>query len=151
MKKSLKPNIEMEIKIPDLAGLPQAAREFINAMGNRTVVAFHAEMGAGKTTFINALCRELGVDSDPTASPTFALVNEYRSDSTAELIYHFDLYRLQNLEEALDMGIEDYLDCGALCLIEWPEVIDPILPDDTIDVNIRVSTDGSRTLVFDAD
>ena len=81
-------------------------------MGDRTVVAFHGEMGAGKTTFINALCRELGVESDDTASPTFAIVNEYRSDTTAELIYHFDLYRLESLEEALDVGVEDYLDCG---------------------------------------
>lgn len=102
-------------------------------------------MGAGKTTLINEICRLLGVETDPTASPTFAIVNEYRSDTTAELIYHFDLYRVETLDEALDMGIEDYLDCGALCLIEWPDVIDPILPADTVDVNIEVNPDGSRT------
>lgn len=133
------------ITVADVASLPQAAREFIADMGDRTVVALHGEMGAGKTTFINALCKELGVETDPTASPTFALVNEYRSDTTAELIYHFDLYRLENLDEAMDMGIEDYLDCGAVCLIEWPDIVDPMLPDDTIDLTITVEPDGSRT------
>lgn len=136
------------LTIDNLDALPVAAREFIADMGDRTVVAFHGDMGAGKTTFINALCRELGVETDATASPTFALVNEYRSDTTAELIYHFDLYRLESLDEAVDMGIEDYLDCGALCLIEWPDVVDPMLPDDTIDVNLTVNPDGSRTLTW---
>ncbi|MCX4330675.1 MAG: tRNA (adenosine(37)-N6)-threonylcarbamoyltransferase complex ATPase subunit type 1 TsaE [Muribaculaceae bacterium] len=134
------------IKIADTAALAAAAREFIADMGDRTVVALHGEMGAGKTTFINAMCKELGVETDPTASPTFALVNEYRSDTTAELIYHFDLYRLESLDEAVDMGIEDYLDCGAVCLIEWPDIVDPMLPDDTIDLTITVEPDGSRTL-----
>lgn len=139
----------MEITVKDISELPQAAREFINHMGDRTVVALHGEMGAGKTTFINALCHELGVETDSTASPTFALVNEYRSDTTAELIYHFDLYRLESLDEAIDMGVEDYFDCGALCLIEWPDIIDPILPTDTIDLNISVNPDGSRTLSWE--
>ncbi len=137
------------ITVENIEALPAAAREFIADMGDRTVVAFHGEMGAGKTTFINALCRELGVETDPTTSPTFALVNEYRSDTTAELIYHFDLYRLEDLDEAIDMGIEDYLDCGALCLIEWPDVIDPMLPDDTIDLTITENPDGTRTLTWD--
>ncbi len=136
------------ITIQNLDALPGAARDFIEDMGDRTVVALHGEMGAGKTTFINALCKELGVESDPTASPTFALVNEYRSDTTAELIYHFDLYRLESLDEALDMGMEDYLDCGAVCLIEWPDIVDPMLPDDTIDLTITVNPDGSRTLAW---
>ncbi|MDE7389246.1 MAG: tRNA (adenosine(37)-N6)-threonylcarbamoyltransferase complex ATPase subunit type 1 TsaE [Muribaculaceae bacterium] len=126
--------------------LAETARELIGDLGDRTVVAFHGEMGAGKTTFINELCRQLGVESDPTASPTFALINEYRSDTTAELIYHFDLYRVENLDEAMDMGVEDYLDCGAMCLIEWPDVIDDILPEDTVDVTIAVEPDGSRTI-----
>lgn len=137
-----------EITVTSLEQLPEAARQFIADMGNRTVVALHGEMGAGKTTFINALCRELGVETDATASPTFALVNEYRSDTTAELIYHFDLYRLENLDEALDMGVEDYFDCGAVCLIEWPDVVDPILPEDTIDLTIKENADGSRTLTW---
>lgn len=136
------------LTIKSLEELPAAARQFISDMGDRTVVAFHAEMGAGKTTFINAMCAELGVETDATTSPTFALVNEYRSDTTAELIYHFDLYRLETLDEAIDMGIEDYLDCGALCLIEWPDIIDPILPEDTIDVKITVNPDGTRTLIW---
>lgn len=139
------------LTIKSLEELPEAARAFIADMGDRTVVAFHAEMGAGKTTFINALCAELGVITDATTSPTFALINEYRSDTTAELIYHFDLYRLESLEEAVDMGVEDYLDCGALCLIEWPDIIDPILPSDTIDVNITVNADGSRTLTWESE
>lgn len=136
------------IKINSLDALPEAARQFINSLGDRTVVTFKGAMGAGKTTFINALCRELGVETDSTSSPTFALVNEYRSDTTAELIYHFDLYRLESLDEALDMGIEDYLDCGALCLIEWPDVIDPILPSDVVEVTITESPDGTRTLEY---
>lgn len=136
----------MQIRVKNITELPAAAKQFINSMGDRTVVALHGEMGAGKTTFINALCKELGVETDATTSPTFALVNEYRSDTTAELIYHFDLYRIENLDEAVDMGIEDYLDCGAICLIEWPDVVDPLLPDDTIDLRITVNTDGSRTL-----
>ncbi|MBD5341779.1 MAG: tRNA (adenosine(37)-N6)-threonylcarbamoyltransferase complex ATPase subunit type 1 TsaE [Bacteroides sp.] len=137
------------LTIPSLDALPQAAREFINSLGDRTVVTFKGEMGAGKTTFINELCRQLGVETDATSSPTFALVNEYRSDTTAELIYHFDLYRLEDLDEAMDMGIEDYLDCGALCLIEWPDVIDPILPTDVVEAALTVNPDGSRTLTWD--
>lgn len=133
------------ITVKSLAELPEAAKTFVNTMGDRVVVALHGEMGAGKTTFINALCSELGVETDATTSPTFALVNEYRSDTTAELIYHFDLYRLESLDEAIDMGFEDYMDCGAVCLIEWPDIVDPMLPDDTIDLNITVNADGSRT------
>jgi tRNA threonylcarbamoyladenosine biosynthesis protein TsaE len=102
--------------------------------------------GTGKTTFINALCRQLGVESDVTNSPSFAIINEYRSDTTAELIYHFDCYRLEKEEEAVDLGAEDYFDSGALCFIEWPERIDGLLPDDTVRVDITVNDDDSRTL-----
>jgi len=137
------------LTVKTTAELPEAAKTFINSMGDRVVVALHGEMGAGKTTFINALCKELGVETDATASPTFALVNEYRSDTTAELIYHFDLYRLESLDEAIDMGFEDYMDCGAVCLIEWPDIVDPMLPDDTIDLTITVNPDGSRTLSWE--
>lgn len=98
-----------------------------------------------------ALLRRLGVGDDLAGSPSFAIINEYRSDTTAELIYHFDLYRLESLEEALDIGIEDYFDSGALCLLEWPERVADILPDDTVSVDIRVNDDGSRTLTFDTD
>ena len=89
------------------------------------------------------------MEDDATGSPSFAIVNEYRSDTTAELIYHFDLYRLESVEEALDLGVEDYFDSGALCLIEWPERIDDILPDDTVKVTVKVNDDGSRTLTVE--
>lgn len=137
------------ITVPDLEALPRAAREFMGLMGDYTVFAFHGSMGAGKTTFINALCRELGVESDATGSPSFAIVNEYRSDTTAELIYHFDMYRLESLEEAMDIGFEDYMDCGAVCLIEWPERVADILPDDTVDVTIAENPDGSRSITVE--
>lgn len=136
------------IQIPNEAALPQAAREFAALMGDNTVFAFYGDMGAGKTTFINALCQALGVDAEETASPTFALINEYRSDTTAELIYHFDFYRIESLEEALELGIEDYFDSGAICLIEWPERIAAALPDDTVTVQIKVNDDDSRTMLI---
>lgn len=137
------------ITIPSLENIDEAARSFIELMGDRTVFAFYGDMGAGKTTFINALSRALGVEEDATGSPSFAIVNEYRSDTTAELIYHFDLYRLESVEEALDLGVEDYFDSGALCLIEWPERIDDILPDDTVKVTVSVTPDGQRTLTVE--
>ena len=138
-----------EILIPSIEAIDDAAKEFVAQMGDETVYAFTGEMGAGKTTFINALSRALGVEEDPTGSPTFAIINEYRSDTTAELIYHFDLYRLENLEQAFDIGVEDYLDSGALCLIEWPDRIEDILPDDTVRVNIEVLPDGARRLTIE--
>ncbi|THG52906.1 tRNA (adenosine(37)-N6)-threonylcarbamoyltransferase complex ATPase subunit type 1 TsaE [Muribaculum caecicola] len=137
------------IDIPGLEELPQAAHKFLELMDDYTVFAFKGEMGAGKTTFINALAHELGVDTDPTGSPSFSLINEYRSDTTAELIYHFDLYRLENLEEAFDIGVEDYLESGALCLIEWPDIIDDILPDDTVRVNLAVLPDMTRRITVE--
>lgn len=134
------------LTIPSLDAIDSVARQFVDLMGDYTVFAFNGEMGAGKTTFINALSRVLGVDDDPTSSPSFAIINEYRSSTTAELIYHFDLYRLENLEEAFDIGVEDYLDSGAICFLEWPERIADILPDDTVRVDIAEQPDGSRLL-----
>lgn len=136
------------IKISSIDNIDQAAKKFVAQMGDETVYAFYGEMGAGKTTFINALCRALGVEDDTTNSPSFSIINEYRSDTTAELIYHFDLYRLENLEEAFDIGVEDYFDSGALCLLEWPERIEDILPDDTVKVEIKVNDDDTRELVI---
>ena len=136
------------IQIPNEAALEAAAREFAALMGDNTVFAFYGDMGAGKTTFINALCGVLVVDPEETASPTFALINEYRSDTTAELIYHFDFYRIENLDEAIELGIEDYFDSGAVCLIEWPERIAAALPQDTVTVRIAVNDDDSRTLTI---
>ena len=143
--------METVIRIDSLAGIEAAAKEFVAHMGDDTVFAFYGEMGAGKTTFINALCRVLGVEDDATSSPSFSIVNEYRSDTTAELIYHFDLYRLENAEEAFDIGIEDYFDSGALCLLEWPERIDDILPFDTVKVSIVVNDDETRQIVITRD
>ena len=136
-----------EIHVASLADIDAAARKFLELMGDETVYAFHGEMGVGKTTFISALARALGVDAEEANSPSFAIVNEYRSETTAELIYHFDLYRLETMEEILDIGFEDYLDCGALCLIEWPEKVEDILPNDTVDVTIRLNDDHSRTII----
>ena len=104
--------------------------------------------GAGKTTFINALCRALGVEDDITNSPSFSIINEYRSDTTAELIYHFDCYRLESVDEAEDIGVEDYFDSGAVCLIEWPERIEELLPADTVRVDLKEQEDGSRLLTM---
>lgn len=142
-------NMKQVINVGSLDQLPEAARQFAALMGDETVYAFRGEMGAGKTTFINALCQTLGVDDDPTSSPSFAIVNEYRSDTTAELIYHFDLYRLESVEEALDLGIEDYFDSGALCLLEWPDRVEPLLPDDTVNVTITVNPDDSRVITVE--
>lgn len=136
------------INVPSIDALPEAAREFAADMGDNTVFAFYGDMGAGKTTFINALCHELGVDPEETASPTFALVNEYRSETTAELINHFDFYRVESLEEALELGIEDYFDSGSLCFIEWPERVAVALPADTVTVKITVNDDDSRTITY---
>lgn len=136
------------IHIATPADIDRAAKRFVELMDDATVFAFEGEMGAGKTTFISALSRALGVGNDQADSPSFALINEYRSDTTAELIYHFDLYRLKNLEEAMDLGIEDYLDSGALCLIEWPGIVEDILPEDTVHVTVKVNDDQSRDIVI---
>lgn len=136
------------IHVESLEQLPAAADKFVETMGDATVYAFYGDMGAGKTTFINALSRRLGVEDDVTNSPSFAIINEYRSDTTAELIYHFDLYRLEDIDEALEIGVEDYFDSGALCFLEWPERIADILPDDTVRVDIKVNDDDSRDIII---
>lgn len=138
----------MNITIKSLEDIDQAAIEFVKSMGDNTVFAFRGEMGAGKTTFIKAICEKLGV-SDTINSPTFAIVNEYRSDS-GELIYHFDFYRINKVEEAFDFGYEDYFYSGSLCFIEWPELIENLLPADTVNVSIKVLEDGNRSVVVGA-
>ena len=136
------------IEIPSTEALPEACRRFLGAMGTHSIFAFFGEMGAGKTTFISALSRMLGVSSDLAGSPSFSIVNEYRSDTTGRTIYHFDLYRLDEPGEALDLGIDDYFDSGNLCLIEWPERIEGLLPDDTVRVDLAVNPDLTRTLTL---
>ena len=136
------------ITIKSLAEIENAAREMAAEMGDYTIFAFYGEMGAGKTTFINALSHVLGVEDDVANSPSFSFINVYRSDTTAELIYHFDLYRLESIDEAFDIGVEDYFDSGALCLLEWPERIEDLLPEDTVKVNIIVNPDETRTLTL---
>ncbi len=137
----------MEIKIEKLDDIREAAKQFIANIGDSTVFAFYGKMGAGKTTFVKAVCEELGVD-DVITSPTFSIVNEYRSEQTGELIYHFDFYRVKKIEEVYDMGFEDYFYSGALCFIEWPELCEEVLPDDTVKVSIKEEPDGSRTITL---
>lgn len=141
----------MEIRISSLDTIHDAAREFIQHIGEARVFAFYGKMGAGKTTFVKAICEELG-SKDVITSPTFAIVNEYTASSVDDKqqapIYHFDFYRIKKLEEVYDMGYEEYFYSGALCLIEWPELIEDILPDDAVKVTIEVLTDGSRLVSY---
>lgn len=136
----------IEISIPSLDGIAGAAREFVAQIGNHRVFAFYGTMGAGKTTFIKAVCEQLGV-KDAVTSPTFAIVNEYESDMGA--IYHFDFYRIKNLREVMDLGFEDYAYSGNLCLMEWPELIEELLPENTVNVNISETPGGGRTVILD--
>jgi len=136
----------MEIEIKNLERIRGAAREFISHIGNHHVFAFYGKMGAGKTTFVKAVCEEMGVE-DVITSPTFAIVNEYTT-SQGVPIYHFDFYRIKRLEEVYDMGFEDYFYSGSLCFIEWPELIEELLPDDAVRVTIGEQADGSRTITF---
>ena len=158
----------MEIKIKSIDTIRESAREFIENIGEHKVFAFYGKMGAGKTTFVKAICEELGVE-DVITSPTFAIVNEYEAKLTSHLspltsqpssltshlspltstaIYHFDFYRIKKLEEVYDMGYEDYFYSGALCFIEWPELIEDLLPLDAVKVSIEENDDGTRTVKF---
>ena len=136
----------MEIKIESLATIHEAAKHFIAGIGDNKVFAFYGKMGAGKTTFTKAICEVLGVD-DVITSPTFAIVNEY-TDREGQPIYHFDFYRIKKLEEVYDMGYEDYFYSNHLCLLEWPELIEDILPENTIKVTIEEQPDGTRVVTF---
>ena len=137
-----------ELIIASLANIDEAARTFLQEIGDRRIVAFYAPMGAGKTTFTNALCRALGVRDDAVSSPTFAIVNEYRARD-GEPVYHFDFYRIEKAAEALDIGFYDYIDSGCLCLMEWPENIETLLPEETLRVRISVAPDQSRVLSWE--
>jgi tRNA threonylcarbamoyladenosine biosynthesis protein TsaE len=135
----------MEIRFKE-EDIRQAAQQFVEAMGENTVFAFYGKMGAGKTTFIKALCEELGVE-DTVTSPTFAIVNEYEA-AKGRPIYHFDFYRIKKVSEAYDMGCEEYFYSGHPCFIEWPELIEEVLPEETVNVTIEALPDGERRLVF---
>ena len=137
----------MNWTLHSLADLPQVASEFIQALGDRRVVAFQGKMGAGKTTFIKALCEQLGV-CDMVNSPTFSIVNEYTDAEGQTLAYHFDLYRLKSVAEALDMGAEDYFYSGHYCFIEWPDVADALLPDNCAEASIAEADNGTRILTL---
>jgi tRNA threonylcarbamoyladenosine biosynthesis protein TsaE len=141
-----------QIQINSVEEIRQAARAFIEtylslagSLREHTVFAFHGAMGAGKTTFIKAICEELGV-TDVINSPTFAIINEYRSETSGELIYHFDFYRINKQSEAEDLGAGDYFYSGALCFIEWPEKIEELLPEDVVNIAITENPDGTRTV-----
>lgn len=136
-----------EIKIEDLSCLDAAAGTFLSEIGDRRLIAFFAPMGAGKTTFTSALCRRLGVE-DAVCSPTFTIVNEYET-ADGEMLYHFDFYRINKLQEAVDIGLDDYLYSGRMCLMEWPENIEELLPEETLRVFISVGDDLSRTISWE--
>ena len=137
----------MKISIKSLDSIHEAAREFIKNMGTGHVFAFYGKMGAGKTTFIKAVWEELGVD-DLITSPTFAILNDYTSLKDDSHIFHFDFYRIKKLEEVYDMGYEDYFYSGSLCFIEWPELIEDILPGDAVKVTVTQNEDGGRVVEF---
>lgn len=135
------------IRIDSPAELPDVADALLEALDGRTIVALRGGMGAGKTTLVAALMERLGA-SDSVTSPTFALVNVYRTDR-GEPVYHFDFYRIERLEEAFDLGYEEYFDSGALCLVEWPEKIEPLLPEGVMNVHIEIDSEQGRTFIFD--
>lgn len=137
----------MKIRIASEEELGAGARALLEALGDRRHIALEGAMGAGKTTLTAAIGRELGVTDDVT-SPTFSIVNEYETEG-GQLLYHFDFYRIEDETQALELGLEDYFESGALCIMEWAGNVDRLLPDDTTVVNITVDADGGRTLEFD--
>jgi len=132
------------LEIQSLENINQTAKKFIELIGNRTIFSFNGSMGAGKTTFIKAICESMGV-KEPVNSPTFSIVNEYEA-ADGRIIYHFDCYRINKIEEAVDMGTEEYLYSGNLCFIEWSENIAPLLPDQIVNVNIKETENGKRKI-----
>ena len=137
----------MKIIIDNIDSIGKAAKEFVAQMGEHTIFAFYGKMGSGKTTFIKAICEELGVE-DVITSPTFAIVNEYHTATADEVIYHSDFYRIKKTEEVYDMGYEEYFYSGDVCFIEWPELIENLLPDDAVRVSIHEIEDGKREVEF---
>lgn len=136
----------MEIRINSVDEIAAAAQKFVDAMGDNTIFAFYGKMGVGKTTFIKAVCEVLGV-KDIINSPTFAIVNEYEAGN-GDPIYHFDFYRIKKESEVLDIGYEDYIYSNCVCFMEWPELIEGILPEDAVKVTITENVDGTRVLTM---
>lgn len=137
------------IVLPDLNTIDKAANEFLELTSAYRIFAFYGTMGAGKTTFIKALCSAMGIN-DTVTSPSFSLVNEYMGKGNL-LVYHFDCYRLKNIEEAYDMGADEYFYSGKHCFIEWPERIESLLPLETLVVKIEVMADGARKITIESD
>ncbi len=136
-----------KIEIESLSELPKVAEAVLGELRGRSVVLFRGPMGAGKTTLISRIAAALGAE-DTVTSPTFALVNQYEGEG-GRRIYHFDFYRINNVEEALDLGYEEYFYSGDLCLVEWPEKIEPLLPEDAMTVTITVGEDERRIFTID--
>ena len=134
----------MYIEINDISEIRLAARRFLSEMGNNKIFAFYGEMGTGKTTFIKAVCEEMGV-CEIVTSPTFAIINEYHTDK-GEVVYHFDFYRIDKLEEVFDFGCEDYFYSGNVCFIEWPKLVEPLLPPDAVKISITETENGGRVV-----
>ncbi len=137
----------MKLLLNNLSDLDVVANKFIESMEDRKIFAFYGEMGAGKTTFIKAICSALGV-SETITSPTFSIVNEYEK-SDGEPIYHFDFYRIKTIEEAYDFGYEDYFYSGHICFIEWPELVESLLPEDVVKVQIVIEDNEERSILID--
>lgn len=145
------PETSFQIPCASLEDLPEAAKELLSFLKGRSeqVCLFEGDMGAGKTTFIKELCRQLGV-TDTVQSPTFSIINEYRTEE-GRPVYHFDFYRIEEVEEAVQIGAEEYFYSGELCLIEWPSRVAPILPDGCIQLHIKVARDNSRNILISTD
>ena len=136
----------MQFIINDLSELDRVAKSFLQTLPDKRIFAFYGSLGAGKTTFIKAICHVLGSE-DSVTSPTFTIVNEYVTDK-GDSLYHFDFYRLNKVTEALDFGVEEYFDKDSYCFIEWPEIIEDLLPEDTVNVNITINEDKTRSINF---
>ena len=149
LKYTIKKDVEKGIYLLNEQGEEVAATDILEKCGDRRVFAFDGKMGAGKTTFIKCLCEAMGTE-DVVNSPTFAIVNVYEVDAKGERqeVYHFDCYRIKDIREAMDFGAEEYLYSRNYCFIEWAEMIEPLLPEDTVWVKIEVEENGERTLSF---
>ena len=137
----------MKLELTNLSDINTIAKKFIENMDNRKVYAFYGEMGAGKTTFIKSICTVLGV-TETITSPTFAIVNEYEK-ADGNPIFHFDFYRIKDIDEAYDFGYEDYFYSGHFCFIEWPQLVEPLLPENVVKVQIVIEDNEQRTILVD--